>query len=85
MKLQNFMLSAMRQTLNKHCVTHKQEILQKLISEKEKVEHQLLWSEKWRRKEMGEVDSLHQKILLFGFIIGSLERIIMCSILLTSY
>lgn len=37
-KLQNFMLSAMRQTLNKHCVIHKQEILQKLLSRKEKVE-----------------------------------------------
>lgn len=40
------MLSSMRQTLNKHCVIHKQEILQKLLSKKEKVEHQLLWSER---------------------------------------
>lgn len=61
MKLQNFMLSAMRQTLNKHCVIHKQEMLQKLISKKAKVEHQLLWSEKWRRKGMGDVDSYIKK------------------------
>lgn len=33
-KLQNFMLSEMRQTLNKHRAIHRQEIIQKLLSKK---------------------------------------------------